>query len=145
MQGIETAQTIAQAKHNQSLWDFLLALPFTQESQIFFALVLGSTFGMLVHYIRVWASGEAGGTLIDYLFRNHPRRTLLTIIAITGWSAGEVSTGLFTTAEGAFVGWGLVLLSGLKTGYAGDSILNKGKREEWTEEKRDDITKELKP
>jgi len=122
-----TAQTIAQAKHQQTLWDFLAALPTTQEAQIFYALIIGCALGMLAHYVRQWASGNAAGGLIDYLFLASPKRTLLTVIGVVSWSAGEVATGLFTTSEGAFVGWALVILSGLKTGYAGDSIINKGK------------------
>lgn len=127
MNKIADAQTIAQAKHGQSLADFLLALPTTMEAQIFYALTLGCALGMIIHYVRQWASGNAEGGLLDYLFLAHPRRTVLTVIGVVSWSAGEVATGLFTTEAGDFVGWALVILSGLKTGYAGDSIINKGK------------------
>lgn len=127
MKPIEQATTIAQA-HQESLLDFLLALPTTMEAQIFYALVLGSALGMLAHYVRQWASRDVDSSLTDYLFRSNPKRTIMTVIGVIGWSAGEVSAGLFTTSGGAFVGWGLVILSGLKTGYAGDSIINKGKR-----------------
>lgn len=127
MNKIDNAQTIAQAKHGQSLWEFLQALPATMEAQIFYALVLGCLVGMIGHYLRAYATNQITDCLGEYLFKSNARRTWLTLITVITWSAGEVATGLFTTTDGTFVGWGLVILSGLKTGYAGDSLLNKGK------------------
>lgn len=127
MNKIDNAQTIAQAKNGQSLIDFLMALPATMEAQIFYALVLGCLVGMIGHYLRAYATGQITDCLGEYLFKTQARRTWLTLITVITWSAGEVSAGLFTTTDGTFVGWGLVILSGLKTGYAGDSLLNKGR------------------
>ena len=120
------AQTIAEAKVHTSLWDFLLALPGTMEAQIFYALALGCALGTILHYTKQWLTQEASGSLWDYLFIQHPKRTAMAIFTVLSWSAGEVATGLFVTGDGVFVGWALVILSGLKTGYLGDSIVNKG-------------------
>jgi hypothetical protein len=118
--------TIAQAHAQEPLWTFLAKLPFTYDAQIFYALLLGGLLGMVGHYLRRWGSGEIAGSLLDYMVRQHPRATLMAAAGIVTELAGEVGTGLFTTTEGAFVGWALVILSGIKTGYLGDSIANKG-------------------
>ena len=119
------APTVAQVKQGPgSLWDFLLQLPATTEAQIFYGLVIGCLAGMLVHYVQKWASQEISGGLLDYLFFQYPRHTVLAVIAIGTWSAGEVASGIFVV-DGTFVGWALVLLSGVKTGYMGDALINK--------------------
>lgn len=132
------AQVIASSPSGaiEAPWHYLAGIPFTQQAYIFYMLTLGSIVGMIGHYISRWASGDIAGSLIDYLFRQEGRRTLLAVIGIVSWSVGEVSTGLFVNSEGIFVGWALVLLSGLKTGYTGDSIANKGTRPVWTPELR---------
>jgi hypothetical protein len=136
------APTIDQLKAatppTESLATFLLQLPSTMEAQIFYALVLGSAIGLVGHYLRLWLEGEIEGCLADYLFKQTPKRTVLAIFAIVTWSAGEIGLGLFTTETGQFVGWGLVILSGIKTGYAGDSLVNKGQRPQWSPEQRAD-------
>lgn len=132
------AQTIAQAKleTSESLWHFLLALPTTMEAQLMYALLIGGAVGMLGHYIRGRSSGDIAGSILDYFFRDNVWRSIGAMASVASELFVEVGSGLFTTAEGTFVGWGLVLLSGLKTGYLGDSLVNKGTRQEWTEKKR---------
>jgi len=120
----------------ESLWNFISQLPQTMEAQIFYALLIGSCLGLFGHYFKQWSEGGISGNLFTYLFRQNPRRSMLSLFGIITWSLGEVSTGLFVSDAGVFVGWALVILSGLKTGYAGDSLLNKGGRAEWTEEQR---------
>ena len=136
MAGPTVAQIAATAQPGESLWHFLAQIPGSQDAQIWYALVFGASLGMVIHYIRRWAEQEIAGNLWDYLFCQTPRRTLLSVLGILSWSAGEVAAGLFTTAEGAFIGWALVIISGLKTGYAGDSLLNKSVRQVWPDEKR---------
>ncbi len=131
-----TVQTTIAAGTGGSLITFLLAYPSTQQAQIFYALLIGAVFGMLVNYLRRWLAEEISGSLVDYMFRQNPRRTMLAVFGIVSWCAGEVASGLFVTGGGEFIGWGLVILSGLKTGYAGDSLINKGGRTVWTEERR---------
>ena len=120
----------------ESLWSFLWALPSSFEAMTLYALVLGAVVGMCAHYITRWATGDIAGSLLNYLFLQNPRATVLAVIGILVELCGEIGTGLFTSQSGEFVGWGLVLLSGLKTGYVGDSIANKGTRVAWTEEQR---------
>lgn len=130
------AQVAIVAPPQESIWHYLAEVPFTMEAQIFYGLLIGALIGMLGHYLRAWTSGELAGGLIDYLFRDNPRRSALAMFSVVTWCLGEVSTGLFATETGQFVGWGLVLLSGIKTGYAGDSLLKKGNRQAWTDEQR---------
>ncbi|HZR35501.1 MAG TPA: hypothetical protein VFA75_09010 [Nevskia sp.] len=77
--------------------------------------------GMLAHYVKSWAKGEISGNLVDYLFRDNPRSTVLSL--------GGVLTAVATTAAtGTLDGMSLqqLLLSGFTTGFAIDSTLNKG-------------------
>ncbi|HZR37260.1 MAG TPA: hypothetical protein VFA75_17960 [Nevskia sp.] len=77
--------------------------------------------GMLAHYVKSWAKGEISGNLVDYLFRDNPRATVLSL--------GGVLTAVATTAAtGTLDGMSLqqLLLSGFTTGFAIDSTLNKG-------------------
>jgi hypothetical protein len=132
------APTIAQIKAipNDSLWQFLMQLPMTMEAQIFYALLIGNLIGMAGHYFKQWGTGEIAGNMWAYLVVEYPRKSMLSLFGIITLSATEVATGLFVTAEGMFVGWALVLLSGIKTGYAGDSLLNEGDRAVWSDTKR---------
>ncbi len=125
------APTIAQvhATQPESLWAFLAALPGTMEAQIWYALILGGVIGMIAHYGKARATGLITGNPIDYFFRDNVWRSLAALGAIAAELFGE-SAGLFTNEAGQFVGWGLVILSGIKSGYVGDSILNKGAKPE---------------
>lgn len=128
--GQPASQTIAEIKraHPESLWSWIFNVPSTIEAQIFAALTIGSMLGMAGHYFRQWASGDIAGSLNEYLFTTYPRRTALAIFGAVTWSAGEVGSGLFITDTGEFVGWALILISGIKTGYLGDSLANRGAR-----------------
>lgn len=134
---MNNAPTIAQAKlEAPDLLDFLLAVPTTQTAQILYALLLGGALGMLAHYVRGRASGEIAGSLGDYFFNQNIWRSIGAMCAVVAELFGEAGLGLFVTDAGAFVGWGVVIMSGAKTGYIGDSLINKGTRSEWTEKKR---------
>lgn len=151
MKQIQEAQTIAQVKlEAPDLWDFLLAVPMTQTAQILYALLIGGALGMLAHYVRGRASGDIAGSLTDYFFYNNIWRSVAAMIAVIAELFGEAGLGLFVTDAGTFVGWGVVIMSGAKTGYIGDSLINKGQRGEWTEKKRDAVgivesAKDVKP
>lgn len=133
-------QTVEQLKSvrppSESLWHFLAGLPATMEAQILMALMLAGILGSVAHYLTRWAKNEIKGDLLSYLFIDNPRRSLLSAILLFSELVGEIGTGIFTSADGVFVGWGLVLLSGLKSGYAIDSIANKAERPAWTDEQR---------
>ncbi len=130
------AQIQAAALPSESLWAFLAVLPYSQEAQIFYALLLSGTFGIAGHYLFKWLTGEIDGNLWEYLFVNYPKRTALSFVSYIGWIVGLVGTGLFVTKSGDFVGWGIVLVLGLTNGYSVDSLANKTQRKEWTPEKR---------
>lgn len=120
-----SVQQLMAAAPQQSLWQFLRALPSSMEAQVFAALLFSGVLGMVAHYFRKWLSGEISGSLIDYLFIQYPRRTAGSFCAYIGWIVSLVGTGVFTTSSGEFVGWGIVLLMGLSNGYSVDSLANK--------------------
>ena len=144
---IADAPTIAQAKAitaPEPAWHFLAALPSTMEAQLMYMLLLGGVIGMIGHYIRGRSSGDISGSPIDYFFRDNLWRSIGAAMAMATELAAEIGSGLFTTEAGVFVGWGIVLLSGLKTGYAADSILNRGSRVQWPDDKREAIAEVAK-
>jgi hypothetical protein len=77
--------------------------------------------GMFAHYGKSWAKGEISGNLVDYLFRDNPRATVLSI-------GGVLAAVATTYATGTLTGLTLqqLLMSGFTTGFAIDSTLNKG-------------------
>ena len=66
----------------ESLWSFLWALPSSFEAMTLYALVLGAVVGMCAHYITRWATGDIAGSLLNYLFLQNPRATVLAVIGI---------------------------------------------------------------
>lgn len=134
------SQTVEQLKAaippSDSPWHFLTQLPFTMEAYTLYMLLLGGLVGAGVHYLTRWAKGDIKGGLFAYMFLDNPRRSVLSLISLTSELIVEMGSGLFTTSDGGFVGWGLVLLSGLKTGFLIDAIVNKADRPEWTPEQR---------
>ncbi len=133
------AQTIAQVKAEApaNLWHFLLNLPATQEAQLFYALMLSGTLGMIASYVMKWAKGEIGACLGEYLFRQNLRATVLSIATYTGTTMAAIYAGAFHVGDqGVFVGWGMVMWLGALNGFGIDAIVNKGQRAVWTPEQR---------
>lgn len=118
------------AAPNQSLWVFLKQLPNTMEAQVFYALLLSGSIGIIAHYFRQWYSGKIEGSLFEYLFKQEPRRTIAAFAVYVGWVLSLLGTGVFTTSSGEFVGWGIVLIMGLTNGYSIDSLTNKANPKE---------------
>lgn len=131
-------QTIAQLKvvPNETLWQFLSHIWTSTEMTIFYGLMIGCCLGIVVHYLRQWASGQISGSLWAYLFVDYPRNTVLAIIGAAMVSAGETSASLYQGDAGEVFSWALVIISGFKNGYATDSLINKAKRSEWSAEER---------
>jgi hypothetical protein len=127
------------AVQQDSLFSFLAALPKTQEAEIFYALMLSGFLGIFIHYLHKWLTGQIEGSLFDYLFRQHPRRTMLSFGSYIGWILSLVGTSMFTTPTGEFVGWGIVLIMGLTNGYAVDSISNRAGRAIWSDDERQEF------
>lgn len=134
----------------ESLWEFLAALPFSFDAQVFYAMMLAGTAGMLANWVVRWAKGELP-CLATYLFKINPRRSLLAFITYIGTALTAVMSGVFMSDASAmgevagcvvedgtkhFVGWLNVLWSGAGTGFAIDATMNKGERQEWTAEER---------
>lgn len=110
---------------SESLWHFLSALPATAEAQILYALLLSGVVGMMSHYFTRWAKGEIAGSLFAYLFASSVRHTALAFIVMMSSAITAITSGVFTTESGAFVGWLNVMWFGITNGYAADSIANK--------------------
>ena len=133
------AQTVGQLKlaapPNESFWHFVAGLPATMEAQILYALMAGALVGALVNFLTQWAKGEIQYGLLAYIFYDNPKRTLLSAIVLFGALVGELMSVVFVNS-GVFVGYGLVALSGFKSGYVIDNLVNKASRVEWTDEQR---------
>lgn len=136
------AKTIAQVRSEDttSLWDFIMQLPGTLDAQIWYALLIGGAVGMILHYAVKLRTDDITGSPLEYFMRQSPWRTVGTIAAMASWAFGEVLTGIYVNSQDVFIGWGAVLLSGVKTGYLGDSIINKGERAQWSEAQREAAT-----
>jgi len=134
------AQTIAQVKAEapESLWHFLVNLPTTMEAQIFYALMLSGTLGMIANYIQKWFRSEISGCLVDYLFRQNPRATGLAFFTYTSMAITAIAMHAFHVggADQIFVGWGWVMSLGFTNGFTIDAIMNKGQKAIWTPEER---------
>lgn len=132
----EPIQAAKAATDQQSLFQFLGRLPFTMEAQIWYALLIGGALGMFAHYANGRVKGEIAGSPLDYFLRDNFWRSIGAAGTMAGELFAEIGTGLFTTEAGLFVGWGIVILSGIKSGYLGDSVINKGTRPIWTDAAR---------
>ena len=97
------------------MWNEFLKY-FTVDNGLFISIVM---FGMLGHAIKKFWAKELSGSIVDYVFRNNPRRTALAIF--TGLSAGVgiILAGQVPTQVGAFV------IMAATTGFTADSTVNK--------------------
>lgn len=138
--GAKMSDVVQYSQSYPSLWVYLAQFYKTQEAQIFYALMLSGTLGVFAHYFHKWFSDEITGNLFDYLFRQYPKRTLASFMTYIAWVIGLVGTGVFETANGDPVGWGVILIMGLTNGYSVDSLANKGRREPWSAEQRAALT-----
>ena len=127
MSTVQNAQTVVQAT-DQSLMQFLQTIWFTREFEIFYAVAIGAIIGMFANYFVRWLKSDEAGSAIDYFFRNHPKATLLAALSVLAEVIGEAASGIFFTDTGIFVGWGLTIMSGVKSGWLIDAALNKGTR-----------------
>lgn len=144
---MEDAEKISEIKgRGESLWGFLERLPSSFEAQIFYAVVLFGVIGMFINYAQRWMKKEISGSLINYLFCENIRGTMLSISTTIGVGVGAITGGIFETGSGEFVGWFNVMWVSLMNGFMWDSALNKGQRPVWTEEQRAAaVTPEVKP
>jgi len=123
------------AAEPESLWHFLQQLPHSFEAQILLGLVLAGVAGMLLSWLAKWSAGEAHG-LIDYCFKNQIKRSVASALTFLGIVFGAITSDMFTSSSGEFVGWMNVLVNGFAVGFGSDSAINKGNRVAWSDEKR---------
>ncbi len=76
--------------------------------------------GMIAHYVKAWAKGEIAGNLIDYLFRDNARSTVLAFGGVLAAAATAYVTGTLTGLN-----LQALILSAFTTGFSLDSTLNK--------------------
>lgn len=129
------AQKIADIPE-QSLVQFLVALPASFEAQVFYMIVVCGCLGVFFHYAVKWMRKEIAGSLFKYLFRNNLRGTLLSATLTIGAGAAGIAIGMFEEAGGQFIGWYKALVLAFGNGFFWDVIANKGTRAVWTAEER---------
>lgn len=132
-------QTIAQVKAEapESLWHFLIHLPSTMEAELFYALMLAGTLGMVANYLVKWGKKEIEGCMGEYLFKHNPRGTVLSFCTYAGGALGAIAANAFHVGDAhTFVGWGWVIWMGIGNGFVIDSITNNGQRAVWTRQQR---------
>lgn len=129
---IDQKQTIAQlaTEHSmtdESLWDFLSKLPTSKDAQIFYAILFGNVLGAFGNYFYRWQAADGDDGLWQYFAAQGKKKAWFVIGSIIIYSGVEVESGLFVTAGGIFIGWSLVIISGVKTGFMGASFGTKKK------------------
>lgn len=129
MDGKSVQQVVAGGQ--PSLWDFLSQLPATIEAQQLYGLIISGLLGISANWVVKWARNEIEGNLFDYLLRDHPRNTVLSLASYVGFALATITAGALNGS-----GWFTVLWLGVTTGFSVDAISNKGKRSEWSEEQR---------
>lgn len=82
-------------------------------------------FGQLLHAVKKWTEGYAWVTA-------NPRQTVAAIIGNMTGMLGFISTGALDEITKV----GTVMALGIFMGLSADSVLNKGSKEIWTDEKR---------
>lgn len=123
------AQKIAdlKAQSAESLWQFLEALPGSFEAQLFYAIVAFGLLGVLFHYAVKWMKKEIAGSLYTYLFVDNVRGTLLSWTSTVGAGAVGITSGMFETPDGTFIGWFRTIVLCFGNGFFWDAVMNKGK------------------
>lgn len=133
-----TGPTVADVKSTQvDLWHFLAQMPSTLEAQQLCGLMIAGVVGMCGHYLVKWAQGEIAGSLVQYLFVDSLRKTMLSFFTYVGFALTTIASPALTVDGGGSVDWFTVLWIGLTSGYAIDSIANKGTRPTWTPDQRE--------
>ena len=124
MNGQKIADIKAQSA--ESLWHFLSALPASFEAQLFYAIVAFGMLGVLVHYAVKWMKKEIEGSLFAYLFVDNVRGTLLSWTSTIGAGVVGITSGMFETPDGSFIGWFRTLVLCFGNGFFWDAVMNKG-------------------
>lgn len=89
--------------------------------------------GIAANWFWKWLTDQISGSLWHYLFLDHPKRTLASLAAYTGWVFGVAFPSEMVTDAST---WTAVINLALTTGFAIDVVANKASRAEWTPEQR---------
>lgn len=102
---------------------------FNTEFGLFVVSLVTATLGSFAHYAKKWMKREIEGNLIDYLFRDHIRETMLALSSLYGTILTMYFAGQFhTTVDGqpVLVPMMDIIKNSLMAGFIFDSALNKG-------------------
>lgn len=93
-----------------------------------FGVLLGfGLAGVLANWFWKWTTDQIKGSLLHYLVRDTPKRTLASVCCIAGWALWATDPALT---------WTQTINLALTTGFAIDVLVNKATRAEWTPEER---------
>jgi len=134
--GVELVQTAINDRG--SFGEYVRAILHSRELVQFLVLLGAGLCGAAANYLYKWLRDEITGSLIEYVTKQYPKRTLLALATYFGYC---VATVLSPVLDGA--GWGVVLNMGFTTGFAIDALVNKSERKAWTDAER--TTKLEKP
>jgi hypothetical protein len=116
------------AQSPESLWTFLRAMPASFEAQLFYAIVCFGALGVMVNYAVKWMKKEIAGSLFAYLFVDNFRGTLLSWTTTAGAGIAGITSGMFETPDGTFIGWFRALVLCFGNGFFWDAVMNRGKQ-----------------
>ncbi len=124
-----------------SFGDYVNTLVASKAFAQFWVLLVAGYLGVVANYMWKWATDTIQGSLWRYLVKDHPKNTVLSVMAISGWVLMAMSQIEQSTA------WGLLINIGLTTGFAVDVLVNKAQsanRQQWTAEERERFAREMK-
>ena len=125
------AQHIAAINDKGSFTEFARGVLDSRELVQFFVLLGAGFCGATANYLYKWMRDEITGSLIDYVFKQYPKRTLLALATYFSYC---VTITLSPMLDGS--GWSAVINLGFTTGFAIDALVNKSGRKEWSAEER---------
>ncbi len=91
--------------------------------QQFIVYILAGFVGIYSHYVKKWLEDEVKGGFGKYLFGDHPKHTIATVLTFIGSGV----TYVFMGTEVA--NWPSLLTLSFTMGYSLDSAINKGGKE----------------
>jgi hypothetical protein len=97
------------------------------EAQIFYAIVVCGALGVFFNYAVKWMKKEIAGSLWAYLFVDNARGTLLSWTSTVGAGVVGITSGMFETPDGTFIGWFRTLVLCFGNGFFWDAVMNRGK------------------
>lgn len=116
---------VTNASINESFGAWVAGLFVGPTLQILVVYLVIGILGIFSHYLKKYLEEEISGSLWKYLYGDHPRRTLITLVSFIGSGIAYVFTGM---TDG--VTWPALIGLAFTTGYSFDSMFNKGEKGE---------------